>query len=283
MLFDRRLPEFPFNWHYHPEYELTLTLGSRGMRFVGDSIAAYDDGDLVLIAPNLPHAFQSHALVGEARQHRAVVCWFTQGWIDGVLGAIPEIGPLGGLLTEACRGVQFGAAVTETVRDHIDQLWQMDELRQVLTLQSVLMTLAGAADRAPLASGAVTVSTFPRDRERMQQVLDYLHRTYDQPLRLAPICDLIHLTESQLQRVFKRSARMSISTYVMQLRVGQACQMLVHSDLAIGHIANESGFSDAADFARRFRKARGLTPSAYRAAYRDGMSGDALRPRSLST
>jgi hypothetical protein len=29
-LFHRRLPSFPFEWHYHPEYELTFTLNSLG-------------------------------------------------------------------------------------------------------------------------------------------------------------------------------------------------------------------------------------------------------------
>lgn len=71
----------------------------------------------------------------------------------------------------------------------------------------------------------------------MQKVLDYLHSHYDQPVRLKPLCDLVHLTESQLQRVFKRSARMSTSDYVLQLRLGQACQMLVQIDVAVGRIA----------------------------------------------
>jgi len=77
-VFDRRLPEFPFNWHYHPEFELTLTVNSRGMCFVGDHVGPYDDGDLVLIAPNVPHAFQSQNLIAAGGDHRAIVC--SQRW-----------------------------------------------------------------------------------------------------------------------------------------------------------------------------------------------------------
>ena len=59
-LLDRRLDDgIPFQWHYHPEFELTLTLNSRGQRYIGDSIAPYGDGDLVLLGPNLPHTWNS--------------------------------------------------------------------------------------------------------------------------------------------------------------------------------------------------------------------------------
>ena len=61
---------------------------------------------------------------------------------------------------------------------------------------------------------------------------------------------------------------MSISAYVLQLRLGRACQMLVQSDLPVGRIATDCGFSDAADFARRFKAVRGVTPSGYRARFR---------------
>lgn len=267
-VFDRRLPEFPFNWHYHPEFELTLTVNSRGLCFVGDHVGPYNDGDLVLIAPNLPHAFQSQNLIEIAGDHRAIVCWFTSDWITSLIGLVPELSPVMPLLAQARRGLRFGAQTSAQLRDRILQLGQIDSVDQVIAFQSILATLSGSTDRVPLASGEVTVSEMPRDRARMQKVLDHLHAHYDEPVRLAPLCDLVHLTESQLQRIFKRSARMSISAYVLQLRLGRACQMLMQTDSPVGLIATECGFSDAADFARRFRNARNMTPTAFRTAIR---------------
>lgn len=270
LVFDRQLPEFPFNWHYHPEFELTLTVNSHGMRFVGDHVAHYGDGDLVLIAPNLPHAFQSQSLIGKAAAHQAMICWFTQDWANGLIEAVPELAPVGALLAQARRGIQFGPDTAAKLRREILELGQLNAAAQVIALQTLLVELAAAPDRQLLASGEVMVSDLPRDRVRMQKVLDHLHDHYDQPLRLKPLCDLAHLTESQLQRIFKRSTRMSISAYVGQLRLGRACQLLVQTEKPVGQIATECGFFDAADFARQFRKVRGVTPSSYRMAFRGG-------------
>lgn len=267
-VFNRLLPEFPFNWHYHPEFELTLTVNSRGMCFVGDHVGPYGDDDLVLIAPNLPHAFQSHSLIEGTDHHRAVVCWFTREWIMGLISLVPELSCITMLLTQAQRGLHFGPKTTALVRTRILALDEMSSVEQVIALQAILAMLTTAEDCTPLASGEVTVSDMPRDRARMQKVLDHLHAHYDKPVRLAPLCDLVHLTESQLQRIFKRSARMSISGYVLQLRLGRACQMLMQTDHPVGRIAVECGFSDAADFSRRFRKSRNMTPTAFRAAVR---------------
>jgi AraC-like DNA-binding protein len=268
LLFDRRLPEFPFNWHYHPEFELTLTLNSRGMRFVGDNVEAYDDGDLALLGPNLPHAWQSEAAVNPAGEHRAIVCWFSRAWIEGMLGLLPELARLRPLLDAAGRGIAFGAAARVAARAGLTGLIGLPAERQVLALLAVLLDLSADAERRTLAAGEMSIGEAPRDRNRMARVLSWLHAHYTEPLRLAPLTAVAHLSESQLQRMFRRSARMSLSAYVTQLRIGHACRLLIQTDRTIGQIATETGFSDAAHFARHFRAAKGMVATRYRETFR---------------
>ena len=268
LVFDRQLPDFTFNWHYHPECELTLTVNSRGTRFVGDDLAPYDDGDLVLIGPNLPHAWQSRATIDGAAPHRAIVCWFTRDWVEGLGALMPEFRPLAGLMSEAERGILFGAATQRALRDRMIALCAEEPAEQVLALQSLLLTLAATPDRRTLATGRLALSEVPRDRQRIERVLAYLHANFRAPIRLAPLLELAHLSDSQLQRVFKRATRMSISAYVGRLRIGAACRMLAETDHGMAVIAAECGFSDGAELSRLFGAFMGKTPSRYRADFR---------------
>jgi AraC-like DNA-binding protein len=263
MLFDRQLPSFPFNWHYHPEFELTLTLNSTGMRFVGDHVEAYGDGDLVLLGPNLPHAWESHATC-KGPNHRALVCWFTQPWIDSLVQGSPELRALGTLLEESRRGVAFSRSASMAVRRQILAFGAGTAQQQWLGLLKVLMDLSDDTQRAPLSTHAMEPSTGSREMARLGPVFSWLNAHYTEALSMDHLASLACLSVSQLQRLFKRSARMSVSDYVAQRRVGHACGMLVQSQWSIGRIGEEVGYTDGAHFARQFKAIKGSTPTKYR-------------------
>ncbi|MGN9500602.1 hypothetical protein ACTMQS_10495 [Pseudomonas syringae pv. aptata] len=83
---DRQLPGgIPYQWHYHPEFELTLTLNSRGYRYIGDDVSDYDDGDLVLVGPGIAHSWCSTSVIDAARPHQALVIKFSQSWVDSLV------------------------------------------------------------------------------------------------------------------------------------------------------------------------------------------------------
>lgn len=268
LIYDRCLPEFGFNWHYHPEYELTLTVGSFGNRFVGGSVAPYVDGDLVLVGPNLPHAWQSERLATGAENHRAIVCWFTGEWISGLIELMPELRPIRSLLDRSTAGVVFDPQVSQVLRQSIIDLTEMPQTQRVIGLQSILLTLACSPTKYSLALGNTVVRPATYETKRMEAILDWLHRHYTNPIRLEPICKLAHISESQLQRIFKRSTGQSISRYIARLRIGKACSLLAESDKQISAIAIETGFSDTAHFSRSFSQTVGQTPSSYRRSFR---------------
>lgn len=268
LIHDRRLPEFAFNWHYHPEYELTLTLGSHGTRFVGGDVSPYAEDDLALIGPNVPHAWQSHRLAEDAREHRAIVCWFTENWIRGVLDLMPDLCPIGPLLAEARNGLHFGAATATAIKGRMLGLCAQPHAERALGLLGLLLALSEASDRKVLFASEIDPASVSRDRRRMEGILAHIHARADAPIRLAPLCDIANVTDSQLQRIFKRSTGLSVSEYVTRLRVGRASTLLSRTDLSMSVIAEKCGFHDAAHFARKFRATTGRTPTTYRREFR---------------
>ncbi len=90
-VYNRRVPEIPFEWHHHPEYELTLTLNSRGWRFIGDHIGQYQAPDLVLVPSDMPHTWASTATLHSGEPHTAIVIWFSRAWALQVAEVCPGV------------------------------------------------------------------------------------------------------------------------------------------------------------------------------------------------
>ncbi|WP_262390316.1 cupin domain-containing protein, partial [Burkholderia arboris] len=115
-VYHRQLARIPFEWHRHPEYELTLTLNSRGQRFIGDHVARYADDDLVLVPPNLPHTWSSNARIDREAPEVALVVWFDGDWVRRLADCCPEYAPLRSLLRRAAPGLHFDVAAPPAQR-----------------------------------------------------------------------------------------------------------------------------------------------------------------------
>ena len=270
-LFHRRLSSFPFEWHYHPEYELTFTCNSLGQRYIGDHIAPYGDGDLVLVGPNLPHTWQSARPIDPDTPHVAIVMWFTQGWVEQVLRPLPEFRATCRMLDAATRGLGFSAKTAAEARTRILALLERDQTAQVIGLIDLLALLARDDGCTPLSSPALgTTAAADGDAARIAPVLSYLHARYNDPaLSVATLARGVHMSLSTLHRLFRRHTHMSVTDYVIQLRIGRASALLIGGDRPVAHIAEEAGYRNLANFHRQFKAMKGVTPRAFRLAYRE--------------
>ena len=268
-LLDRRLDGgIPFEWHYHPGFELTLTLNSRGQRFIGDAIDTYDDGDLVLIGPDLPHTWCSSEPLDADKPHVALVMWFTEEWGRRMTADLAEMQPLAQMLARAGRGIAFSPASSAAARPIIEGMSSLQPAERLIRLMEVLTLLARDDDWRWIASPAADRRAVASpDRARIERVLDHIHAHYRSRISTVDLAAVAALSVSGFHRLFHRHTRLTVGSYIAQLRIGQACALLVNSNQPIAHIADAVGYTNLANFNRRFLALKGMTPRAFRKSF----------------
>jgi len=83
-------------------------------------------------------------------------------------------------------------------------------------------------------------------------------------LKLDEIAAEIGLSDSHYCRLFQNRTGHSPIDYFIQLKIQQACRLLVNSGWTIADVSRELGFEDQFYFSRVFSKVMGMSPSMYR-------------------
>lgn len=108
---------------------------------------------------------------------------------------------------------------------------------------------------------------------RPQKLVDRACRIIDRDLQdkakvhqlaINRIADELGISAGHLSRVFRRTAGQTFERYLMMQRVEASKRMLLEPLATVSDVAEQCGFSDAAYFARVFRKITGCSPSEYR-------------------
>ncbi|MFL9866081.1 helix-turn-helix domain-containing protein [Paraburkholderia fungorum] len=266
-VYHRRLPRIPFEWHRHPEYELTLTMNSHGKRYIGDSVSNYEADDLVLVPPDLPHTWASNRSIDSSSPQVAIVIWFDGDWARRMADCCPEYEPLRKLLRRAACGLAFEPPAGESVRERLAQLLSSDARKRLGTALDIMCTLADAPGQ-PLASPSAFnhpgAGPSGHEPERINRVLSMIDAHFAEPLRLSELCAVASLSERTLTRYFVQHIGESVGRYIARVRIGHACRMLTDTSLPVAVIAARSGFANVANFNRQFRTAKQTTPVEYR-------------------
>jgi AraC-like DNA-binding protein len=264
--FERNDPEFPFYWHYHPEYELTLITESQGQRLVGDGIADYGPGDLVLIGPNVPHSWRSGPVKSSAAEtHRAVVVQFRYDFLGEHFFELKEMEGVARLLSRSSSGLAFGhTKLGRKVSKYLARLPHLSPARRLVVLLSVLSDLAREGDARILSTLKVKPICRVADQQRIDAICHYLNENFGEEIDFAKLSARFHMDQASLCRFFKRAAGRTMTAYVNELRVGAAAQLLIDTDESILEIGFRVGFGNYSNFNRQFKRIKGFGPRTLR-------------------
>ena len=101
-------------------------------------------------------------------------------------------------------------------------------------------------------------------RQSLQNVKDYLDRHYKEKITLDELSGRFFINKFYLTRIFKEQFGASINSYLAQVRVTHAKQLLRFTDLTVEQVGRQCGIEEPAYFARVFKKVEGVAPGEYR-------------------
>ena len=261
----RRISGLRFDapYHYHPELELTWIVHSSGHRFVGDSVAQFALGDLVLIGSNLPHVWINPPT---CRRAETVVVQFLPEFLGGQFFRLPEMAPVLRLFERAGRGLTFSTPARKKVSVGMEGLVEKTGPARLLALLEIFATLAADRGARPLCSARYAPTQDPAAGEKINAVYRHLTANFRETLFQADLARDFGLSPAAFSRFFRRATGRGFTETLNDMRLGHACELLRDTDQTVAEICYACGFENLANFNRQFRRRHGFSPREWRAA-----------------
>jgi AraC-like DNA-binding protein len=105
---------------------------------------------------------------------------------------------------------------------------------------------------------------------RMLRARDKVDRSYDKPLDVAALARVALTSEAHFIRTFKETFGETPHRYLQRRRLERAMALLRETERPVTVICLDVGFASLGSFSRTFTKVVGMSPTAYRKAWRTG-------------
>lgn len=258
------------HWHYHPEVELTFIRKGKGIRLVGDSMQPFEDGDLILLGANIPHLWRSDASYFEQSSEltiEAIAIHFRTDFWGDTFFSLPEMAPIKKILERAQRGIKINGNTGVDVTRKMEEILHARGIERIEQLLHILNRIAASEDCEPLSSSGFVQTYNANNTDRIDQIFNYTFTHFKEPLSIERVASAINLSPHSFCRYFKTRTLKTYWQFLLEVRIGHACKLLIEDKHNISEVAFESGFSNLSNFNRQFKAAMQMTPMQYVKAY----------------
>jgi AraC-like DNA-binding protein len=258
------LHHFDTPYHFHPEYELTYIVQSSGKRIVGNNIASFTPGDLVLIGKNVPHCWLNEGQLTDSHLAESIVIQFQEDFLGASFFSTPEMRSITHLLHGANRGIRFLPGVTDYALPAMQRINTASPFNGLIELLSLLDQLS-KEDRIEFLNTAQHDTVLSEDDcNRIRMVYEFVRLNFEEEIRLEEVAKLVFMTPTSFCRYFKKITRKTFSRFLIEYRIDYARTQLTRTDKSVSEICYESGFRNLAHFNQQFKDLNGVAPREYR-------------------
>ena len=252
-------------WHYHPEVELIHFNKGYGTQFVGDSITKFQSGDLLLIGSNLPHywKFEESFLNAAPFEADIKVAHFSENFLGNLFLNLPENKPIKDILEKSKRGIRIIDGDKGKIAELLDLMLLSTGTERIIYMIQALLEISRCKHIEVLSSLGFVYNMEEIDKDRIKDIYEYSYANFRNKINLEEIADVAKVSPNSFCRYFKSRTQKTYSQFLMEIKVGQACKLLIDKKMNIKQVCYESGFNNFASFHKCFKGITGKSPLMY--------------------
>ncbi|MNJ59187.1 HTH-type transcriptional regulator YesS [compost metagenome] len=156
--------------------------------------------------------------------------------------------------------IRFKMLLEEITHSEEPELYKggLSQIRRTTTIAELMEMVKEAA--------AMTVDLLVRDVKSpvVQQVLNYIHNSYNEDLSLKVLGSMYHIHPVYLGQLFHKEVNETFTEYINRFRIEKAKEMLRSTPLKVHEIARNVGYWETGYFYKQFKKYVGISPTEYK-------------------
>ncbi len=259
IIMDHQDAKFDYPLHCHPEYEINLIIGTDGSRIIGKKEEAFDSLDIVLTGPYVPHKWKT-----DKQKNHTITIQFTSDLKEFNIMEKRPFSPIKQLLEDSNCGLKFTGEDAVRIKDRILALTKLQGFESALAFLDILNTMAESRQERITDSFNPNLIVRQAKSRRISRVCRHIEEHLNEEVTLSDVAALANMSESAFSHFFKKHTRISFKTYLTNMRIAKACNLLASTTLTASEICYECGFNNKSNFIRIFTKYKKMTPIAYR-------------------
>ena len=260
IILDHTNAKFEYPIHCHPEYEINVVINTSGTRVIGDSEGSFSGLDVVMVGPYVPHVWKAGM-----EKNRVITIQFSNELLNFHIMNKRLFQPIKQLMMDSMQGLNFYGEDAERIKDEIVELTRLQGFQTATKFLSILNIMALAPKRRLVNNIHESELLIRQSKSRrISKVCRYIEDNISQKITLSDAAKLVNMSDSAFSHFFKRQTSISFITYINNLRVAKACDLLSSTTRSASEICYDCGFNNKSNFIRIFTKRKNMTPIEYR-------------------
>jgi len=177
---------------------------------------------------------------------------------------LPENTVIRNLLDKAKRGIALDGEIRADVASLMLKLLNIEGPARIIALMEVLNMVANAKTTEQLASIGFKNEDRLQGNDRINLVYEYSFNNFKRKIELDEIAAVAGISPNSFCRYFKSRTKKTFSQFIIEIKVGYACKLLIDDKYSVKQICFESGFNNFASFHKYFKQITHKSPLDYK-------------------